>query len=229
MAPIPETSDANIAFMAAYASLGYKRTHYTLTHPERACKSKPKPYDRPESSLHALRRMQQSELLREASAGGRVGRTIYNQHASAQIKVEALAEAARIIEEEEQLDGAGELYLANRSAQLGALKIKTEWSEPTLALATMQMPRTPHKRPDALAATPQLSPAGSSRLSSPASSILSTPGPGSSLFDDASGFEDDVLPSPLEPVTIVKIEDEISQDAARLFAEMYTNEDSVFM
>ncbi|KZV75468.1 hypothetical protein PENSPDRAFT_680943 [Peniophora sp. CONT] len=227
MAPIPETSDANIAFMAAYASLGYKRTHHTLTHPERACKSKPKPYDRPESSQHALHRMQQSELLREASAGGRVGRTIYNQNASTQIKVEALAEAARIVEEEDELDRAGELYLADRSAQLGALKIKTEWSEPTLALVTM--PRTPQKRSDALAATPQLSPAGSSRLSSPASSILSTPGPGSSLFDAADGYEDDVLPSPLEPVTVVKIEDEISQDAARLFAEMYTNEDSVFM
>ena len=54
--------------------------------------------------------------------------------------------------------------------------------------------------------------------------FLSTPEP-ISLFDG----NDDVLPSSLEPLTAVKVEDEISEDAARLFAEMYTNEDSVFI
>ncbi|VDB99711.1 unnamed protein product [Peniophora sp. CBMAI 1063] len=221
--PAAETSDANVAFMAAYASLGYKRTQNTAIHPTRASKPKPKPYDRPESSQHALWRMQQSTLLRGASAGSRVGRTIYNQHASAQIRVEALAEAARIIKEEDELDGAGELYLADWSSALsGALRIKTEWAEPTL------LPQTPEKQSEALA-TPQLSPAGSSRLSSPTSSILSTPGPHWSPFGDAAQGDDDVLPSPPEPVTVVKIEEEIAEDAARLFAEMYTNEDSVFL
>lgn len=222
MTPVVETADARIAFMAAHAGLRYKLN--THTHPERASKSKPKPYDRPESSQHALRRMQESKLLRDVSAGGRVGRTIYNHRASAQIKTEELAEVARIVEQQEEWDGAGELYLAERSAHVGAVKIKTEWLEPTLAGLTQ--PRTPEKRSDALAlATPQLSPAGSSRLSSPASSILSTPGPSLSLFDR----DDEVLPSPPEPVTVVKVEDEIAQDAARLFAQLYTNEDCVFI